>query len=40
MKENQVADLATQKQLMKYAEDIAKLNHELKKRKRTDVKNR
>ena len=31
MKENQVADPATQKQLMKYAEDIAKLHHELKK---------
>ncbi len=31
MEENQVADLATQKQLMKYAEDIAKLHHELKK---------
>jgi PAS domain S-box-containing protein len=31
MKENQVADLATHKQLMKYAEDIAKLHHALKK---------
>jgi len=31
MKENQVADLETQKQLMKYAEDIAKLYHQLKK---------
>ncbi len=31
MKENQVADPATQKQLMKYAEDIARLHHELKK---------
>ncbi len=31
MKENQVADLATQKQLMKYADDIAKLYHQLKK---------
>ncbi len=31
MKKNQVADLATQKQLMKYAVDIAKLHHELKK---------
>ena len=31
MKENQVADLTTQKQLMKYAEDIATLRRELKK---------
>ena len=31
MIEKQTVDLATQKQLMKYAEDLVKLQHELKK---------
>ena len=40
MQENRVGELEIQKQLMKYAEDLAKLNHALKKERKHSLKSK